>query len=755
MNINRIKILFIILLVNAVAIGQQRFDIGISKNNLEYTLPWTGGYNAPQFSNIDLNRDGIPDMISFDRQGDILTPFIHLPNTGRWVIDWSYASVFPKLVDWVLVADYNHDGIEDLFTSSSATGIAGISVYKGAYQNGQWSFEIQKDRGQFYMQILTQSLLTNLYVSWDDIPSVSDIDNDGDLDILAFEPGGSFINYYRNVSVENGWGSDSLRFVLDDLCWGKILENELNQEVYLSDSPDMCSDGHITGEVPVIPRHSGSTTLSLDVDFDGDKDIFIGDISSRHIVFGLNGLSAQESWIVDQDATFPSEDTVIDLPYFLGTFSVQLDDDPEPELLVAVNSRALTEDRRSVWRYDDDPAPGPLKYKLTEKGFFQNDMIDLGSNSRPAIADINGDGLEDLLIAGYHYTDGPATRIPSIWYFKNTGTLSTPHFDLQTDDYLGMSQFGNMPTFDFAPAFGDIDGNGTIDLVVGEQNGKLFFYKNKAPKGQPVNFEPPVFPFMNISVGVSAAPQIVDINHDGLGDLIIGERTGNSDLNGRCSALNYFENLGSIGNAVFNPDINTPPNTGCYGRVLFDIQIGLPQYTAPYVFVTNDGPELMVGGDPGTLYLYGDLQNGKTGPLTLIEQGYGHLDFGNRSTPALADLDHDGKYELLAGNQRGGIELFHTDLQVGTTAVEQPMDNMDKPYQILYSGAENIVEIVWRKGHGGQAELYDEYGRLMEKNNNSDNSILRINLESFPPGIYFVRLEYEHKIFVEKILDNK
>ena len=193
-----------------------------------------------------------------------------------------------------------------------------------------------------YLQIPIQNFLTNLYVSWDDIRGYPDIDGDGDIDILSYEPGGSYINYYKNKSVENGWGSDSLRFELDDLCWGKILENQLNQEIYLSDNPDVCSTGHITGEDPVITRHSGSTLLALDIDSDGDKDLFVGDISSPHIIFLKNGLNAQEAWITEQDATFPSQDTIINLPYFLATYSVQLDDDPEPELLVAVNSRSLS-----------------------------------------------------------------------------------------------------------------------------------------------------------------------------------------------------------------------------------------------------------------------------------------------------------------------------------------------------------------------------------------------------------------------------
>jgi hypothetical protein len=185
--------------------------------------------------------------------------------------------------------------------------------------------------------------------------------------------------------------------------------------------------------------------------------------------------------------------------------------------------------------------------------------------------------------------------------FLNTGTLTQPYFTLVDEDFLSMSQYGSLPTFDFAPAFGDIDGNGTIDLVVGEQNGKLFFYKNINPPGEPMVFESVVYPYMNIGVGVSSTPQIVDVNGDGLGDLVIGERTGNADNQGRCSNLNYFENIGSQGTALFNADATVAPNTQCFGRVLFDIPIGLPQYSTPAVARTLDELILMTGSDAGNL----------------------------------------------------------------------------------------------------------------------------------------------------------
>lgn len=710
------------------------------------TMPWTGGFNAPQFANIDFNRDGIRDMISFDRQGDILRTYVRLPASGRWIQQWSYEAFFPKLVDWVQIVDFNNDGVEDLFTSSSATGVAGISVYKGFYENEIWSFTLLSDRGRDYLQIPAGGDLTNLYVSWDDIPSIIDVDNDGDIDVLAFEPGGSYIYYYKNQSVESGWGTDSLRFVLEDFCWGKILENELTEQVFLSVDPGVCSDGDFTNEEPIIKRHAGSTIATLDYDFDGDKDAWLGDISSRHVVFLINGLNAEEAWITSQEPGYPSSDTIIDIPYFVAVYFVELDDDPEPELLAAVNSRSLAEDRKSVWRYDDNPfTDGPYAYQLTEKGWLQNEMIDVGSHSRPAFADINGDGLTDLVVGGYHYTDGPETRIPSLKLYKNIGTPDQPYLQLIDDDYLSMSQFGSNPTFDFSPAFGDLDGDNAPDLIVGDQNGKLFYYHNTSAAGDSMVFAAPVYPFMNINVGVSATPQIEDINGDGLADLVIGERTGNADISGRCSNLNYFQNVGNAGNPIFNPDITAAPNTGCYGRVLFDIAIGLPQYSTPYIFRTDEGLRLMAGGDPGTLNLYGDLASGITGSLNVIDEDFGDLDMGNRSAPALADLNNDGKFELVVGNQRGGLEMFTTELNIGFTSIENPAVT-EKPYSIHQDGSEVIV--TW-KIKEGVIKLVDVYGRLLDEN----DAATQVDLSQLLPGIYFLQLELDGKVWVEKIYD--
>jgi hypothetical protein len=156
---------------------------------------------------------------------------------------------------------------------------------------------------------------------------------------------------------------------------------------------------------------------------------------------------------------------------------------------------------------------------------------------------------------------------------------------------------------------------------------------------------------------------------------------------------------------------------------------------------------LMTGADRGYLQLYGDLAAGINGSFSLIDTFYGTLDFGNRSHPVLSDLNDDGKFELLAGNQRGGLELFNTELVVGITSID-PVGEDFPLYKITQQN--KYIEVTWIHDTG-ESMLVDIYGRVLAKR--ASESIQQYNMDLIP-GIYLIRLAIDGKVRTEKIVIN-
>ncbi len=160
------------------------------------TNPWTGGLNAPQFSKMDVDLNGTEDMVVFDRSTNKISVFLASGNStapsyrhAPWL-----ESLFPPLQYWMLLVDYDGDGRKDIFTWTDG----GIKIYRQQIINSRPSWEVASD----LLMTLGFTGPVNLYVSTADIPAITDLDNDGDLDILVAAPTGHIIEYHQNLSVE-------------------------------------------------------------------------------------------------------------------------------------------------------------------------------------------------------------------------------------------------------------------------------------------------------------------------------------------------------------------------------------------------------------------------------------------------------------------------------------------------------------------------------------------------------------------------
>ena len=220
---------FAVFSLEAQNINFERSFPTVTQSGNASSLGFVGGLNSPQFSTVDFNNDGQKDLFVFDRVGNVAMAFAKDGN-GNWRLRPEFLVNFPAFDSWVLLRDYNNDGIEDIFTYNRNVA-SGIKVFTGSYSpEGMIEFERFTFPNELDIIFVPTSggASTQLYVSNIDYPDVEDVDCDGDLDILTFNISGGFLELYTNLSVENGYGADSLIFILGDNCYGGIYESGLS-----------------------------------------------------------------------------------------------------------------------------------------------------------------------------------------------------------------------------------------------------------------------------------------------------------------------------------------------------------------------------------------------------------------------------------------------------------------------------------------------------------------------------------------------
>ena len=103
----------------------------------------------------------------------------------------------------------------------------------------------------------------------------------------------------------------------------------------------------------------------------------------------------------------------------------------------------------------------------------------------------------------------------SFFYFENTGTATVPVFAARTGDANPFD--GINVGKEAAPTFADLDDDCDLDLVVGNEYGKLFYFVNTWTPAGP-KFEErtgTANPFVDIDVEEWSMPTFGDLDADG------------------------------------------------------------------------------------------------------------------------------------------------------------------------------------------------------------------------------------------------
>lgn len=458
-------------------------------------------FSQPRFA--DLDADGDQDLILgsisalpnyFENVGSAKNPIFKKVNEVLEVIEELDAEL-------AVPADIDSDGDLDLITG----GYTGLHLYKNTGSPENPNFE--KVAGAF-----------KLSTGSNPIPSLADIDNDGDLDLLVgLSENGTLLLFINKGTPENYEFSDTASISIDDV---------------------------------------GLYAYSSFCDFDGDNDY---DILSGRDGYGLyyyenKGNAESPDWYL-KNTIFSGMATST---YFNSPDLVDLDGDSKYEVVYGSGNGPLN------YYKNEGTIESPSWLKKDE---LFGGILDVGGASTPIFIDYDGDEDLDMLsgstLGNIKYFENVGTKKDGQWKEKssinslkhsiysfvtmadvnNDGLIDALVGDLSGNVFLHLrnevsyskvsSSFDEINLGGFAsPRLIDLNGDDVLDVVAGSEDGALFYFENTGDKENPFWTEIPNY-FATITANANSVPAMGDIDKDGDLDLLVGNLSG---------TLNYYTN---------------------------------------------------------------------------------------------------------------------------------------------------------------------------------------------------------------------
>ena len=630
----------------------------ISTSREDDTILWyrNSGTSPPFFTPFVVNEGGVlgphsvfVSDIDGDGDPDVLTAS-RFDNTIAW---WENDLASGTLENWTkqLVYNQHQNALQAVAGDLDGDGDMDIVSVSNQLDMIVWH---ENDSGVFTHHVIIQdpdldpqNAINGPMNSPFDV-SLSDLDNDGDLDIVAVATFSSTVEWFQNDVAASGplaWtihnldgGSANDPFGVAGVATGDVdgdgdpdvvtaaprqdkvsfwvnpgspaNENPWPEQVVTED-PDALESGE-EGFANSVVR-----VVLADLDADGDMDILsanagqpaIGTAGGAAIASYENVLGDGTVWV----ARTLSAD--VDLP--LWVHAADLDSDGDVDALSASfgDDSVAWYQNRTIHRSAIFPVATPI---ASDSG------VDASTFS-VALGDVDGDGDLDL-VAGNGLSLDSRNRL-----FLNNGT---------DDPWNGVLPF-DFPLSDptAAVALGDVDGDGDLDLVVGNLASANQLYLNNGTT-DPWNAVSPL-PLTGDQDDTTALA-LGDVDNDGDLDLVAGNE-------GQANRVYLNDGDGDPWDLLASGDVITADADGTVSVALGDVDgDGDLDLVA--------GNNLGASGQVNRLY----LNNGTSDPWSGVVGSDITLDANVTSSVALGDVDNDGDLDLIEGNgasQQGRLYL--------------------------------------------------------------------------------------------------
>lgn len=748
--LNKFILFIVFIALTGIANAQQLTRVDSIKvynaTGKQLRWPWAGGNTSASLHSIDLNLDGIKDLMVFDRDGNTVTTYLNqgIFDSISYVHAPQYETSFPQLNSWVQVVDYNCDGKEDLFTYRIGYGCP--QVWKNTSTATQVSFTLAIDK-LFLRYGPGVNQTTNVYTTSADIPAIRDIDGDGDVDILVFDnlySQGSKVWLYSNQRVENNYHCDSLIVTVPDSCWGRFFENFNNNSLHLDACPYPFKIRKYSDDLNEINAneytertkhlHTGGTLAVFDANCDTVKEILIGDVSFANIVGGYNTGTRNKAHVTSIDTLFPVYNVPIRMSIFPMVSTLDVNNDAKIDLLVSPNAiGASSENKTNIHYYKNTSPTCASTFTLSNTSFLNSESIDVGTNAHPTFVDFDSDGKQDLII-GNNYTFSEnwvvnkyISKLTSqLDYYRNTGTANNPQFTLVKTDVDSISKINKR---NLHPTFGDLDNDGDLDLVIGESTGKFIHYRNNAGAGNLPSYTLVTAILRDNTNAImtaysNATPQLVDVNDDGKLDLLSGSARG---------TIFYYENVGTLTNPVF--EFKSDTLGGIDTRIANKLLFG---NSCPQLVIEANEKILYVSTATGTTHKYNNITNANLyGYFNKLTDSLDHIDQGDNTYLTIGKFGNN-KRAFALGTTRGGVVMYYD-----TNSITQVKNKGNLKFDIqLYPNPTNgiITLSSYFTMNNTVLTVYNIWGAQLYQtlwNGYKTN----IDLSTYPQELYFLKIE--------------
>ncbi len=557
--------------------------------------PFLGGFNLPRPQLADADGDGDLDLF-IQELSDRVMYFRNVAegpgSEYRWITD-TYEDL--SVGEWFRFVDVDLDGDLDLLAEEP---FSYIRYYRNDGGSGPAQYVLAADT---IKDVNGEAVFSDRQ----NIPNAADIDCDGFIDLLIGRLTGTITRYEAETVDENG----------------------VPRFEHITDSfEDIEIIGAMQGSL-----HGANTMALEDFDQDGDHDLFWGDFFEPGLLLIENTGTCQRPVLRGTPRPWPLGDPVATSGYNAPALG-DVDRDGDMDLTMGVLGGAFNPNRTSVENLYQFEQGGAEDFSVATTRLIR--MVDVGAESFPAFSDLDGDGDLDLLLSNKIETDN--TRTGGLYLYENTGSATAPAF-------AARGPVPGLPdAYHYAPAFGDLDGDGDDDVILGEWRDVVAYYRNDRDPSDTGGGAMPQWTLVDsaaatLTRGRNTTPALGDLDGDGDLDLLLGESSG---------ALNYYRNVGT----------RRTPDFELVSDEFQDIDAGRRSIPALVDWDGDGDLDLALGSEGSGIRIY--LNEGSRSEPIFVETDPFPLPVPNFAAPNFTDLDGDGDVDLVSGGVGGGLTVY-------------------------------------------------------------------------------------------------